>query len=73
MARSIAGALNGDFVVVLTRKLHAPGQPEFAIGAVDETGWRYVADYAAMTGATQEYIDDQVAAELATMQRRRAQ
>lgn len=73
MARIIAEALDGDLDVVLTRKLHAPGRPEFAIGAVDETGWRYVADYARATGADERYLDEQVAAELATMQRRRAQ
>jgi predicted phosphoribosyltransferase len=73
MARIIAEKLGGDLDVVLTRKLHAPGQPEFAIGAVDETGWRYLADYAASTGASARYIEEQVAAELATMRARRAQ
>ncbi len=73
MGRVIAEQLGGDLDVVLTRKLHAPGQPEFAIGAVDETGWCYVADYARSTGATPAYIEQQVAAELATMRRRRAQ
>lgn len=38
MARIIADALDGDLDVVLVRKLRAPGQPELAIGAVDETG-----------------------------------
>ena len=38
MARVIADALGGELDVVLVRKLRAPGQPELAIGAVDETG-----------------------------------
>ena len=38
MARIIAGALGGELDVVLVRKLRAPGQPELAIGAVDEAG-----------------------------------
>ena len=38
MARIIAEALDGDLDVVLVRKLRAPGQPGFAIGAVDEQG-----------------------------------
>lgn len=38
MARIIADALGGELDVVLVRKLRAPGQPELAIGAVDETG-----------------------------------
>src|SRR5512139_2600945 len=38
MARIIANELDGDLDVVLVRKLRAPGQPELAIGAVDEAG-----------------------------------
>lgn len=38
MARTIADALDGDLDVVLVRKLRAPGQPELAIGAIDEAG-----------------------------------
>ena len=38
MARIIADDLGGDLDVVLARKLRAPGQPELAIGAVDEGG-----------------------------------
>jgi predicted phosphoribosyltransferase len=38
MARVIADALGGELDVVLVRKLRAPGQPELAIGAVDEAG-----------------------------------
>ena len=36
MADYIARALDGELDVVLVRKLGAPGNPEFAIGAVDE-------------------------------------
>ena len=38
MARIIGDALGGELDVVLVRKLRAPGQPELAIGAVDEAG-----------------------------------
>jgi predicted phosphoribosyltransferase len=38
MARVIADALGGELDVVLVRKLRAPGQPELAIGAIDEAG-----------------------------------
>jgi predicted phosphoribosyltransferase len=73
MAKVIADHLEGDVDVVLTRKLHAPGQPEFAVGAVDETGWCYLADYVAETGATDAFIRQQIADERATMRRRRAE
>jgi putative phosphoribosyl transferase len=38
MARDIARTLGSEFDVVLVRKLQAPGQPELAVGAIDETG-----------------------------------
>jgi len=38
MGRLIADALDGELDVVLVRKLGAPGNPEFAIGAVSEDG-----------------------------------
>jgi predicted phosphoribosyltransferase len=41
MARTIADALEGHLDIVLVRKLRAPGQPELAIGAVDEAGAVY--------------------------------
>ncbi len=73
MAKTIAEALGGDLDVVLVRKLPAPGSPEFAIGAVAESGWSHVADYAASAGATPEYIERATAAERETMRRRRGQ
>lgn len=73
MGAVVAERLGGDLDVVLTRKLGAPGNPEFAIGAVDETGWTYIADYAEAAGATHEYIARETAAQLETMRRRRAQ
>ena len=72
MGRVIAQRLGGELDVVLTRKLHAPGNPEYAIGAVDESGWTYVGEYAEAAGATPDYIRAQVAAERATMRQRRA-
>jgi hypothetical protein len=59
--------------VVLVKKLHAPGSPEFAVGAVDESGWTYVAGYAASAGADQAYLEREKGAQLALLRRRRAQ
>lgn len=56
MAKIITAHLGGGYDVVLVRKLRAPLYPEFAIGAVDESGWMYVADYAARAGADDKYI-----------------
>ncbi len=73
MAKDIAAALQGEMDVVLVRKLRAPGNPEFAVGSVDESGWTYVADHAAAAGATPEYIQQEKQKQLATMRQRRAQ
>jgi predicted phosphoribosyltransferase len=73
MAKIVAEALGGEFDVVLVRKLGAPGNPEFAIGAIDETGWAYLGPYAAMSGASEGYIEGIKARELETIRKRRAQ
>ncbi len=71
MARVIADALGGEVDVVLVRKLRAPGNPELAIGAVDETGWTYLAEYAAQM-AGDGYIEAEKKAQLEVMRERRA-
>lgn len=73
MGAIIAEALDGDLDVVLVHKLGAPGNPEFAIGAVDESGHVQVADHAAMTGVSQADIDAEAQAQLATLRKRRMQ
>lgn len=73
MAKLIATELGGEVDVVLVRKLSAPGNPEFAIGAVDETGWTYLADHARRMGVEEDYIEAERAAQVSVMTRRRAQ
>ena len=73
MARRIADALQGELDVVLVRKLGAPGNPEFAIGSIDESGWAYVADYAESAGGTPAYLEQEKQTQLATIRKRRAQ
>ncbi len=73
MAKVIADRLQGDFDVVLVRKLRAPGQPELAIGSVDELGWTYTAPFAASMGADAAYLAEEKRQQLATIRRRRAQ
>ncbi len=71
MAATIAQALAGELDVVLVRKLRAPGQPEFAIGSVDESGWTYLAPFAAASGADSAYIEAEKQLQLQTIRRRR--
>lgn len=72
MAKTIADKLGGDYDVILVRKLRAPYQPELAIGSVDESGWTYLADYAASVGADSAYIENEKKLQLHTIQQRRA-
>jgi putative phosphoribosyl transferase len=72
MARIIADTLGGEVDVVLVRKLRAPGNPEFAIGAVDETGWTYLGDYAQHVAGSAQYIEDEKETQLEVMRERRA-
>jgi predicted phosphoribosyltransferase len=72
MGATIAEALGAEFDIVLVRKLGAPGNPELAIGAVDESGWTYLTPHAAMSGADSVYVDRERASQLETLRRRRA-
>lgn len=71
MSRIISDKLDGELDVVLVRKLRAPDNPEFAIGAIDESGWAYLADHAAQSGATPEYIENEKAVQLELLRKRR--
>jgi len=73
MAKLIAEELGGEVDVVLVRKLPAPGNPEFAIGAVDETGWTYLADHARGMRLDERYIEQEKALQVELMRRRRQQ
>jgi len=70
---AIARGLEGELDVVLVRKLRAPGNPEFAVGALDEGGWTYIAGHAAMAGADAAYLAKEKATQLELLRRRRAQ
>jgi predicted phosphoribosyltransferase len=72
MGKILARQLKGDFDVVLVRKLHAPFQPELAIGAIDESGWRTIAPHAADVGADAGYIEEEARRQLRLLHERRA-
>ena len=70
MASIIADALDGDLDVVLVRKLRAPGQPELAIGAVDEAGAVLKGPYFDI--ASDEYLREEVRTQGEILRKRRA-
>lgn len=73
MAKIIADRLGGELDVVLVRKLRAPLQSELAIGSVNESGWTFVADFAALYGAGPDYIESEKREQMHTIRQRRAQ
>jgi predicted phosphoribosyltransferase len=70
MAKIIADGLGGELDVVLVHKLGYPGQPELAIGAVDETGSMFLADYA--REVEPEYLELEKSQRLDVLRKRRA-
>lgn len=73
MGKVLAEKLQGELDLVLVRKLRAPDSPEFAVGAVDESGWAYVADYAGEAGADEAYLREEKQRQMETLRKRRAQ
>ncbi|MDG6983168.1 MAG: phosphoribosyltransferase [Nitrososphaerota archaeon] len=61
VANEVAGALGAPLDVVVTRKIEAPGEPEFALGAVTQDG-DVIMDRAAAEslGASAAYLEDQI-------------
>jgi len=70
MARIVAEALGGDLDVVLVHKLGAPGNPEYAIGAVEENG-HVTLNPDARRLASDAAIRDEVERQLAGLRERR--
>ena len=73
MGKVLAEKLAGELDIVLVRKLRAPGSPEFAVGAIDESGWAYIAQYAGEVGADEAYLREEKARQLETLRKRRAE
>ena len=72
MGAVLARRLHAQLDVVLVRKLRAPGAPEYAVGAIDDSGWAYVAPYAAAAGATPQYLEQEKRTRVAELRRRRS-
>jgi len=72
MARIVADALGAQCDVVLVRKIGAPGNPELAVGAVEESGWWFATPEAAQVGADPAYMEAESDRQLQTIRARRA-
>src|SRR4249919_1869102 len=69
MAEIIADALGGELDVVLVHKLGAPGEPELAIGAIDETGNVFLSGYSLDIDSA--YLEAERQAQLEVLRKRR--
>ncbi len=71
VGREIARILGTDLDVIVTRKIGAPGNPEFAIGSVTQDG-QTIADMNLLEElhVTREYLENQAKLELEKIRRR---
>lgn len=80
VAQSIARESGASLDIVLSRKIGAPGNPEFAVGAVSEDGRVFLnQEYlslaglpAGQAGADDAYIEEEKRRQVAEIERRRA-
>lgn len=67
----VARALAAPLDVLVARKIGAPGQPEYAIGAIAPDGVRVIDELVvAAHGIPRAYLEDSIAEEAAEMERR---
>ena len=71
IGRIVADVLGGELDVVLVRKIGAPSNPEFAIGAVDERGTVSLNEDAELAGADAAYVEREARRQLETIRERR--
>lgn len=72
MGRIMADGLDGELDVVLVHKLGAPGNPEFAVGAVDEDGDIEVAEWSRGLGVPEEYLQQEARRQSERLRERRS-
>ena len=71
MGKILANQLSGELDVILVRKLGAPGNPEYAIGSVDESG--HVTLNPEAEGIVDDsYLEEEIQRQMDTMRKRRA-
>ncbi|HEX2530919.1 MAG TPA: phosphoribosyltransferase family protein, partial [Burkholderiaceae bacterium] len=59
MGKIVAERLDGELDVVMVRKLGAPLDPEFAIGAIDEAGCTYLGPFAEREHDLRAYLAEE--------------
>lgn len=72
MGKILADELGGELDVVLVHKLGAPGNPEYAIGAVSESGEVVLRPEAEMEGFPRAWVEEEKEWQIETLRKRRA-
>mgnify|MGYP001560512826 FL=1 len=73
VAQYLARELNASLDIILARKIGAPANPEFAIGAVSEDWHAFLNQgYARRAGADEAYIEEEKKHQMAEIKRRAA-
>ncbi len=73
VAQHLARELGAFLDIILARKIGAPGNSEFAVGAVSEDGHTYLnQEYARRAGADEAYIEAEKKYQMAEIKRRAA-
>lgn len=73
MGKVLAERLGGELDIVLVHKLGAPFDPEFAIGAIDESGWTYLSSAVETFGEGGAAIERLKSRQLEALKKRRAE
>lgn len=73
MGEILAHQLGGELDVVLVRKIGAPENPEYAIGAVDENGWTYMTEDPRLLEPIAAYVEKEKERQMAICRERRRQ
>jgi predicted phosphoribosyltransferase/pimeloyl-ACP methyl ester carboxylesterase len=71
IGRILADALGGELDIVLVRKIGAPFNPEYAIGAVDERGTIQLEPHVRSTHADAAFVRDEAARQIELIRERR--
>lgn len=73
VAQYLARELNASLDIILARKIGAPGNPEFAVGAISEDGHVCLnQEYARRAGAGPAYIEEEKKRQISEIKRRAA-
>ena len=71
VANEVASYLNAEFDIIISHKLGAPGNPEFAIGSISEEGQIFLNEpYVSQAGADKDFLNTEEKYQLAEIKNR---